>query len=92
VEALFALCVHHYYNTQVNLIQTSSTYQVYSQILLADHLICTPGNACLLPSLLSEGQSILPIGEYDKKLQHQLPADLINDSKIIFVSDYQINQ
>ena len=88
-QALFTLFVQYFTEVQIELIETNSSYHAYSQIALADYLICPPSEACFLPAILSTGQSMLATSGYDLKFVSLLTSNLIYETNVQLFTDIE---
>jgi len=79
-QALFSFFVQNYIEAQVESVQESSTFSIYSRVIAADYLIYPPTNACILPAILSEGVSMIEIVDEDDI--KYWPSYLFSNSKI----------
>ncbi len=86
-QALHTIFIQRFAKAQVELIQSPSTYHIYSQFYLADYIFCPPNHACILPTMLSDGLAIVALD--DKQLVSHWPKQLIKSSNTIFVNDFK---
>ncbi len=86
-QALYAMFINHFTKAQIELIQTPSTYHIYSQIFLADYIVCPPNHACILPAMLSDGLALVAIE--DKKSVSQWSKKLISSTNTIFLTNFK---
>lgn len=87
-QALFTCFDQLYTEAQIELIQSASSFHVYSQIILADHLICPPSNACFLPAILSSGTSMLVASDNGINFDTFWPTQLLELSNISLSTEY----
>lgn len=86
-QALFSTFSQHFPMAQIELIQTPSTYHVYSQMFLADYIFCPPSHSCLLPAMLSDGFALL--ATQDEEMISHWPKELIKSSNTILLKNFK---
>ena len=86
-QALFSMFSQHFPMAQIELIQTPSTYHVYSKMYLADYIFCPPNHSCLFPSLLSDGLALL--ATQDEQMISHWPKELIKASNTILLKNFK---
>ncbi len=88
-QALFTLFIQKYSELQIELIESKSSYNLYSKIILSDDLICSPSNACLLLGMLSLGRSTLATTTKKDMMVSFLPSYLADEYNIHFQYGYR---